>query len=251
VNFDFVPSIGDTLQPPDGAYSITVIDPYTFKFTTTFPGGTTTLDGTFVAGTTSHPFSRSGNVSAGFSTWNMGNTDTDLAQTPLRSPTVFNFYEPDYQFPGELASAGLTSPEFQLTSDTNVIRQANYLYGGFFNPNNVAGLVSFRSGDGKIGMEISTWMGLRPGSTGYWTDSVSDPNTNANDNLHLLIRQLSTLLMAGQMTTAMEDTIYTQVSSTTNIPYDPASASFQSHRRDRVRAIIHFIVTSPQYIIQK
>ncbi|HEX9945755.1 MAG TPA: DUF1800 family protein, partial [Thermoanaerobaculia bacterium] len=34
-------------------------------------------------------------------------------ETPLRAPTVFNFFEPSYALPGEIAQAGLVSPEFQ------------------------------------------------------------------------------------------------------------------------------------------
>ena len=37
------------------------------------------------------------------------------AQAVLRSPTVFNFYLPTYALPGEIANAGLVSPEFQIT----------------------------------------------------------------------------------------------------------------------------------------
>ena len=42
-------------------------------------------------------------------------------QNPLRSPTVFNFFSPDFSLPGEVASAGLTSPEFQIFNETSAI----------------------------------------------------------------------------------------------------------------------------------
>ena len=90
-----------------------------------------------------------------YSTWNMSYTDTgttsSLSQSPLRSPTVFNFFFPDYEFPGALASAGLTTPEFQLTSDTSVALQMNFLEGGILNnTGNTNGLSSFTGGDGAI-----------------------------------------------------------------------------------------------------
>jgi uncharacterized protein (DUF1800 family) len=50
-----------------------------------------------------------------------------LSQQPLRSPTVFNFYEPDYVFPGQLAAAGLVAPEFQITNDTTLISRISTL----------------------------------------------------------------------------------------------------------------------------
>jgi uncharacterized protein (DUF1800 family) len=46
-------------------------------------------------------------------------------QTPLRAPTVFNFFEPGYALPGEIATAGLASPEFQITTETTIVGSAN------------------------------------------------------------------------------------------------------------------------------
>ncbi len=44
-----------------------------------------------------------------------------LGQSPLRSPSVFNFYRPGYVPPNTaLANAGLVGPEFQITTDTSV-----------------------------------------------------------------------------------------------------------------------------------
>lgn len=46
---------------------------------------------------------------------------TGLGQSPMRSPTVFNFYRPGYVPPGTpMADAGHTAPEFQITSQTSV-----------------------------------------------------------------------------------------------------------------------------------
>jgi uncharacterized protein (DUF1800 family) len=49
-----------------------------------------------------------------------------LGQTPLRAPTVFNFFEPGFALPGEIAQAGLVSPEFQIATETTVIGGANF-----------------------------------------------------------------------------------------------------------------------------
>lgn len=47
------------------------------------------------------------------------------SETPLRAPTVFNFFEPSYALPGEIAQAGLVSPEFQIATETTVVGAAN------------------------------------------------------------------------------------------------------------------------------
>ncbi len=61
----------------------------------------------------------------------MDNTDnpaTRLAQSPLRSPSVFNFYRPGYVPPNTaLAAAGSAAPEFQITTETSVVGYLNYM----------------------------------------------------------------------------------------------------------------------------
>ncbi len=46
-------------------------------------------------------------------------------QAPLGSPSVFNFFQPVYAHPGAIATAGLVSPEFQITSETTVVSESN------------------------------------------------------------------------------------------------------------------------------
>ena len=55
----------------------------------------------------------------------LGRAGLALGQVPLRSPTVFNFFEPGYALPGEIAEAGLVSPEFQIATETTVVGGAN------------------------------------------------------------------------------------------------------------------------------
>jgi uncharacterized protein (DUF1800 family) len=52
----------------------------------------------------------------------------EFGQSPLQSPTVFNFFSPDYAVPGAIAANGLKSPEFQITTETTVVEQANRMY---------------------------------------------------------------------------------------------------------------------------
>jgi hypothetical protein len=66
-------------------------------------------------------------TTSGIRMWEMGTTGP-LMQTPLRAPTVFNFYEPDYVFLGDTGKNGLYSPEFQITSETSVVNTANWFH---------------------------------------------------------------------------------------------------------------------------
>ncbi|MDE3009641.1 MAG: DUF1800 domain-containing protein [Pseudomonadota bacterium] len=64
-------------------------------------------------------------------TWSIGDTSDPayrLGQSPLRSPSVFNFFAPDYTPPGTtLAAAGLVAPELQLLDETSVAGYLNWM----------------------------------------------------------------------------------------------------------------------------
>ena len=68
--------------------------------------------------------------------WNW--TDTyynDTNQEPMNSPSVFNFFTPVYQAPGEIRNEGLVSPGFQIVDTFSSISVPNlfwrYLHRGF------------------------------------------------------------------------------------------------------------------------
>ncbi len=181
------------------------------------------------------PFTRSGTVLVQEGSWSMGSTDSGLYQSPLNSPTVFNFFYPGYQFPGELAAAGLTTPEFQLTSDTSVAAQMNFFANGLLgNTGNTNGLSSFVGGNGALVVDLGPWM--------------TRSNTTAA-GLPGLVKSLSGLLTGGALSTGSQAAIVNYVSNTTNFPLGNPPTDAQM--RDRVRAVVHLIVTSPEFIIQQ
>jgi uncharacterized protein (DUF1800 family) len=54
--------------------------------------------------------------------------DQALGQSPLRSPSVFNFFRPGYVPPGtQIATAGKQAPEFQLLNETTTAGYANFM----------------------------------------------------------------------------------------------------------------------------
>jgi hypothetical protein len=223
-----------TLVPPDGQYQVATI-PDATHFTITLTTSSNQTQSAFSIYPLNQPvLTRSGSVSAQYSTWNIGTSDTsstyNLAQTPLRSPTVFNFFYPGFQFPGILASAGLTTPEFQLTSDTGVALQMNFLEAGILNNgSNTNGLSSYTVGNGAIVIDVGPWMGT---------------NFTADANVPTLVDSLGTVLLAGELSNAAKTNIVNYV--TNNFP--TSSATWQ---RDRVRAVVHQIVDSPDYTIQR
>ncbi|MDB6120108.1 MAG: hypothetical protein JWO08_3889, partial [Verrucomicrobiaceae bacterium] len=186
------------------------------------------------------PLGRSGNVTINSSTFNLNSTEGSLTQSPLNSPTVFNYFFPDYKFPGTLSNTGTDSPEFQLTTDTNVANltnsNTNMIIGTGGANGNTTGLSSFNNGSGTVVMDIGDYM-------------ANDSLVN-NGAIPALIDTLAARLIGGPLETATKTSIQNFVANSTNFPLTvPTSTAAQ--RRDRVRAIIHLILTSAEYAVQK
>ena len=185
------------------------------------------------------PQSRSGKVGGAASKFDMGNTDGSIAQTPMGSPTVFNFFYPDYKYPGEIASANVTSPEFQLTTDTNIVNLTNTLSQTFLSSGNPNGLCSFNSG--SIILDLGPYM-----AAPY---SVADVN-----GVTALVNNFGDLLTGGQLTSATKTEIVNYITGSTTVGgvtkpnFDPAAST---NVRDRVRSIVQLIMISPEYAIQR
>lgn len=148
----------------------------------------------------------------------------EFGQGPMSSPTVFNFFTPDYSQPGPISAAGLTSPEFQITSETTTILTANFIY--YLTDREP------RSGDNDRLVLDLTSLSESQGGQPPLTD---DPNA--------LVDHLDSLLMGGDMTAAKKTQIITAVNAVDNDDADD--------RRDRARVALHLVVTSPEYVVQK
>lgn len=60
--------------------------------------------------------------------WDYGDYYEDMLQSPLYSPTVFNFYRPDYSPPGALDQSSLSGPAFQIANSYTTISLPNRLW---------------------------------------------------------------------------------------------------------------------------
>jgi uncharacterized protein (DUF1800 family) len=150
------------------------------------------------------------------------NTDTQLAQTPLRAPTVFNFFEPDFIYPGTLSDNGLFAPEFQVTNETQVLNMDNFFWDGIRFANSATNSGAFDPTD-DLRLDLSTEQALASNS--------------AN-----LVDRLNKILMSGQMSNALRQRI---------IDYLASSEGAALSTLDKSRRAIHFVVTSPDFAIQK
>jgi uncharacterized protein (DUF1800 family) len=154
--------------------------------------------------------------------WQIGDLSdpaTALGQSPLRAPSVFNFYRPGY-FPAnsQIATRNLLAPEFQLVNETSVAGYVNFLE---------RAVPGGRSPVADVSLD--------------YADAVSV----AQDSAALLDRL--DLLLTGQqlpqvtrdiIRTAMEDVAITATSTT-------------AERLRRVQIGVTLILASTDYLIQK
>jgi len=145
--------------------------------------------------------------------YSVRNAYANLAEEAMHSPTVFNFFGPDYAAPGAIAAAGLKSPEFEITTDTTVISVANYLRTAIY------------TGLGPAADRIT--LALGPEQT-----LASDPAA--------LVDHLNTVLMAGGMSSSMRTIL---INAVTQIP--------STNTLERVRTAIYLVVNSPEFAIDK
>ena len=142
-------------------------------------------------------------------------------QAALRAPTVFNFFLPSYSLPGEIAAAGLVSPEFQIATDTFITRMSNEIAGKVY---------WFWRGNPELSAEDVT------------VDLARDMSL-ANTPSKLLDRY-DLLFMAGAMSAPMRQILLDDLNQIDLSGGDDA-------RRERIQDALWLMLNSPEYVVEK
>lgn len=144
------------------------------------------------------------------------------AQAVLRSPTVFNFFLPHYQLPGEITTLGLNSPEFQITTDTYITRLTNEIGGKVY------------------------WAWWGNPDLGQWDPVQVDLNREMAiaDNPAALVDRLDLLFLSGRMSMQTRALLIAHVN-------DIGINSWPGARRERVQDALWLILSSPEYVVEK
>ncbi|MFY9514265.1 MAG: DUF1800 domain-containing protein, partial [Rubrivivax sp.] len=168
----------------------------------------------------------------------VGNTDnpaTQLGQTPMRSPSVFNFYRPGYTAPGTAsAAAGLVTPEMQIAHETSAAGYVNYMRDavslGVGSSNTING-VTRRDLQANFSAELAL----------------------AEQPAALVDRVTAKLLYGSSNGAALKTEIGDAIAKIT-IPTLNSSGSNQSSidsaKRNRVNAALLLVLASPEYQVQ-
>jgi uncharacterized protein (DUF1800 family) len=161
-------------------------------------------------------WARAFNANSATDAWAIGNTSdpgTRLGQSPLRSPSVFNFFRPGYVPPNSgIASAGLVAPEFQITNESSVVGYLNYMQ---------------RAVSTGFGDVLADYTGLLA----------------LADNAQSLIDELNLVLAAGQIGATNLAAIKTAL--------DSMASGTDTARRNRVQAALLLVLAAPEFLVLK
>ncbi len=176
----------------------------------------------------------------GTSLYRMGNTDNRLGQTPQGAPTVFNWFLPDFTVAGPLAAAGLVAPEFQLTTESQVVNAANAHYTLLFNRFGQGGVRFPGPGSNRVD-------DMKPDLTPFLEllEAAEDNNATPREAATLLIDFADILFSGGTLKARSDGQIGT---TSRDIMIDAVAAT---RRNNKVKTALYLYVTSPDYITQK
>jgi uncharacterized protein (DUF1800 family) len=148
--------------------------------------------------------------------WAVGDTSDParaLGQSPLRAPSVFNFFQAGYTPANTaIADASLVAPEFQITSETSVIGYLNFMQ---------------RAVAGSLG-------DLTPDYT---------PLMALADDAQALLDEIDLVLAANQLS---PESVAAIVGALQTMP-----AGSDAHRRNRIQAALLLVMAAPEFIVQK
>ena len=155
-----------------------------------------------------------------------------VQQKPMTSPSVFNFFQHDFQPLGPIEEAELVGPEFQITNAQTIMGYVNSLY-RFVIQENVADEYDLYNleDDLTYANEIST------------IDLNDEVLLTNNNQLHILLDRLNLLLAQGRLS---QPSLVMIKNVLTEFPFATAT-----EKRDRVKLAIYLIMSSPEYLINR
>jgi len=168
--------------------------------------------------------------------YRIGNTDnpaTSLGQTPLRAPSVFNFYRPGFVPPGTSAAAqNLAAPEMQIVHETSAAGYVNVMRDA-----------------------ISSGVGATTNASGSNRRDLQ-PDFTAEialaDQPGALVDRIGTKLLYGVMPSDLKAEIQGAIERIA-IPAPTSSNASQvaAAKRNRVNAALFLTLVSPEFLVQK
>lgn len=156
--------------------------------------------------------------------------NTILGQSPLTSPSVFNFWRPGFVPPSttELGQRSLTAPEFQAVDE---VTTASWI-------NTIQSVVDLGAGSTPTG------------GTGRDVRSAYASEIALAETPSALVERMNNLLFYGQMTAALQTRLLAAVNAVA-IPASGTQAQIDAARLNRAKTAVFFSMISPDYLVQR
>ena len=156
--------------------------------------------------------------------------NTSLNQSPLTSPTVFNFWRPGFTPPAttELGQRALLAPEFQVVDE---VTTASYINA------------------------MQTWVDLGigstpPGGSGRDVRSAYAAELALADTPSSLVARMNALLFYGLMSANLQLQVTAAITAIA-IPTTGTQAQIDAAKLNRVKTAIFLSMVSPEYLVQR
>ncbi len=181
-------------------------------------------------------WARTCGVTSAADSWKLFDTtdvNTQLSQSPLRAPSVFNFFRPGFIPPGTaLAADQAAAPEFQLVNETTVSVYLNYMQS----------ILRYGISCPNPGVPQASYVGpyVRDVTASYADEIPFATHAAA------LVEHLDLVLCAGQMAASTRTLIVNALEANA-----VSAASSDSVKLDRIAAAVLMVMASAEYLIQK
>ena len=153
----------------------------------------------------------------------------DYGQRAYGSPSVFNFYRPDYSPANAFGNGDIAAPEFQILTEKNITAASNW-----------GGSIIFNSYDFlREGCEENLTF---ESGVGCLFARFEDEIEIARDAGELL-SHLDMLMLGGQMSSGMRDVLLEHI--------EPFNADLEQERLYRVAEATYLIWMSPEFAVQR
>jgi uncharacterized protein (DUF1800 family) len=183
-------------------------------------------------------WARSFGVKSAADGWKITETTSNtsrLGQSPLRSPSVFNFFRPGYVPPNTaLATSKSLAPEFQILNEVQVAGYLNFMQ------NIVQSGFSMRAPELPQNVNDATVASVKDIAPTYAAELALVLDANA------LVNHLNTVLCAGRLTATNVTLIVNALNATAL-----TATSTDQQKLDRVAAAVFLVMASSDYLVQR
>jgi uncharacterized protein (DUF1800 family) len=162
---------------------------------------------------------------------NLSNPEEALGQSPMHSPTVFNFFKPDYQAAGsQMTAANMVAPEFGIVNESTVAGYINYM----------TAVIGAGIGFSYVTDPANPKNSYSNSSiTAQYTQELAQTTNGAIDPTKL-VNRLNLIMCANQLSTSTVNAFVSALTSMSN------AASL-----DKVKYATLMVMSSPEYLVQK